>query len=354
MDLADQVAIHEAMEQQTISISKAGIQATLNARTSILAAANPIGGRYDRKKTLRQNISMSAPIMSRFDLFFVIVDECNEQNDYNIARHLLNVHRYREAPVEAEFSAEQIQRYIRYARTIKPEMTAEAGEMLVERYKQLRAGDATGFGSAYRITVRQLESLIRLSEALARLHCDREIKTAYVQEACRLLKSSIIRVEMDNVDLSMPAAAFNAAATALHDSVNNPDLLSEAGAPVDFQLKYDEYLRITNILVYQLRRVEDNSAPSTEDGDDTSDAVLGMRRSELIDWFLEQIEAEIQTESELEVKRGQIGAVVDRLRNVDHVLLSIKPGSMMQVDGGDGAAVVEEDPYLVVHPNYTF
>jgi DNA replication licensing factor MCM6 len=78
MDLRDQVAIHEAMEQQTISIAKAGVRATLNARTSILAAANPIGGRYDRSKSLQQNIQLSAPIMSRFDLFFILVDESNE------------------------------------------------------------------------------------------------------------------------------------------------------------------------------------------------------------------------------------------------------------------------------------
>lgn len=99
MDQRDQVAIHEAMEQQTISITKAGVKATLNARTSILAAANPIGGRYDRSKSLKvreegcvlevcvklqqwlsvqQNINLTAPIMSRFDLFFILVDECNE------------------------------------------------------------------------------------------------------------------------------------------------------------------------------------------------------------------------------------------------------------------------------------
>uniref|UniRef100_A0A1A9ZMY1 DNA helicase n=1 Tax=Glossina pallidipes TaxID=7398 RepID=A0A1A9ZMY1_GLOPL len=92
MDPRGQVAIHEAMEQQTISLAKAGVRATLNARTSILAAANPINGRYDRSKSLQQNIQLFAPIMSRFDLFFVLVDECNEVLDYAIARKIVDLH----------------------------------------------------------------------------------------------------------------------------------------------------------------------------------------------------------------------------------------------------------------------
>lgn len=122
MDVSDQVAIHEAMEQQTISIAKAGIHATLNARTSILAAANPIGGRYDRKRTLRANVAMSAPIMSRFDLFFVVLDECDEKTDLNIAKHIVNVHRFQDEAINPEFSTEALQRYIRYARTFNPKV----------------------------------------------------------------------------------------------------------------------------------------------------------------------------------------------------------------------------------------
>jgi DNA replication licensing factor MCM6 len=122
MDISDQVAIHEAMEQQTISISKAGIQATLNARTSILAAANPIGGRYNRRQTLRANVAMTAPIMSRFDLFFVVLDECNEATDWKLASHIVNVHRKKDEALTPEFTTEQLQRYIRYARTFRPKV----------------------------------------------------------------------------------------------------------------------------------------------------------------------------------------------------------------------------------------
>ena len=184
MDPTDQVAIHEAMEQQQISITKAGIQATLNARASILAAANPIYGRYDRSKTLKANVALSAPILSRFDLFFVVLDECNGSADLAVAKHILNVHRCNEESYEVLFTKEQLQRYIRFARMINPKITPESQKVLIDSYRKLRQGDTMGRSrTAYRITVRQLESMIRLSEALARLHCDDLIKPLYVREA---------------------------------------------------------------------------------------------------------------------------------------------------------------------------
>jgi DNA replication licensing factor MCM6 len=148
MDIADQVAIHEAMEQQTISIAKAGIQATLNARTSILAAANPVGGRYNRKMSLRANVAMSAPIMSRFDLFFVVLDECNETVDLNIARHIVNVHRFKDEAIAPEYSTEALQRYIRYARTFSPKVS---GQCVRPRHQGNRANGVAHARSVGRI-----------------------------------------------------------------------------------------------------------------------------------------------------------------------------------------------------------
>lgn len=226
MDIKDQVAIHEAMEQQTISISKAGIQATLNARTSILAAANPVAGRYDRSRTLKQNLTMSAPIMSRFDLFFVVLDECEETSDYNVARFIISVHRGGASSRSTEYNEGQLQRYIRAARKINPVILPESRTLLVESYKRLRQADSTGGGrTSYRITVRQLESLIRLSEALARMHLDDCIRPQYVREAVRLLRKSIIHVEAEDVELYEEDAEEDSNS---RDRDDNPDVEMEA------------------------------------------------------------------------------------------------------------------------------
>ncbi|BDA47708.1 DNA replication licensing factor MCM6 [Coccomyxa sp. Obi] len=196
MDVKDQVAIHEAMEQQTISIAKAGIQATLNARTAILAAANPIGGRYDRSKPLRYNVGLPPAILSRFDLLHVMIDEPDDILDYRVASHIVAVHQSQDRAFDVPYTMQQVQLYLKYARAHKPELTPSAKHELVESYKRLRTEDAApGSSTSYRITVRQLEALVRLSEALARLRCSEVITPAYVREARRLVKNSIIAVE---------------------------------------------------------------------------------------------------------------------------------------------------------------
>ena len=305
MDIADQVAIHEAMEQQTISIAKAGIQATLNARTSILAAANPVGGRYNRKTTLRSNINMSAPIMSRFDLFFVILDECNEQIDRHLAEHIVGIHQHRDEAVEPEFSTEQLQRYIRFARTFRPEFTDEAKDILVEKYKQLRADDAQGgIGkNSYRITVRQLESMIRLSEAIAKVNCVGDIEPKMVHEAYDLLRQSIISVEHDDVEMfdeediqedgeTLLRAADTAsgrqteADSAMADDGDGAETGDAADGPNKKKrtVTYDKYIKMVNMFV---QRISDDERGS---GD-------GVNGEDLVRWYLEQQEEELEGEA---------------------------------------------------------
>ncbi|KAF9528016.1 MCM2/3/5 family-domain-containing protein [Crepidotus variabilis] len=357
MDLSDQVAIHEAMEQQTISIAKAGIHATLNARTSILAAANPIGGRYDRKKTLRANLMMSAPIMSRFDLFFVVLDECNPETDLNIAKHIVNVHRFRDEAINPEFSTETLQRYIRYARTFNPKMTPEAADILVEKYRTLRQDDATGAGrNSYRITVRQLESMIRLSEAIARANCTSEITPAFVREAYNLLRQSIIHVEHDAIDFdeeelegerrdnprpqeqqddntmttdvepssdaqipvrnapARGAAPAQGSSSRAGSVIPAADPATPVAAPAQPKrrmiITHDKYLELQGMVVLYISDQEQKSGK-------------GVDREELIDWYLEQREDSMQDVEQFEYERELIGKLLKKLVK-DTFLIEIK------------------------------
>lgn len=314
MDIADQVAIHEAMEQQTISIAKAGIQATLNARTSILAAANPVGGRYNRKTTLRANINMSAPIMSRFDLFFVVLDECNEEVDEHLARHIVGIHQLKDEAIEPEFSTEQLQRYIRFARLFQPVFTDGARERLVERYKELRSDDAQGgIGrNSYRITVRQLESLIRLSEGIAKATCVDQVTPEFVDEAFKLLKQSIISVEKDDVEFEEEEAAADGGAADQdgdspmnEDDADAPASASQTPAPARqrTQIKYDDFIKIHNML---LRRVNE----------DQSAAEDGVEEDDLLVWYLEQKEDELESQEDMEAQRSLARKVLKRMVKV--------------------------------------
>lgn len=145
---------------------------------------------------------MSPPIMSRFDLFFVILDECNEVTDFYIARHIINFHRFKEQGIEPDFNTKQLQMYLTYARGLKPQLSPDARDFLVKQYSRMRQADATGVSrSSYRITVRQLESMVRLSEALAKLEGQGEVLIRHAMEAVHLLKTSIVHVEQENISL---------------------------------------------------------------------------------------------------------------------------------------------------------
>ncbi|KAK7092443.1 hypothetical protein V1264_008184 [Littorina saxatilis] len=357
MDPKDQVAIHEAMEQQTISITKAGVKATLNARTSILAAANPVGGRYDRSRSLKQNLSMSAPIMSRFDLFFVLVDECNEVTDYAIARRIVDLHSRLEKSVERVYSVDDISRYILFARQFRPRINKEAQEYMIEEYKHLRQRDCTGAGkSSWRITVRQLESMIRLSESMARMHCQEEVQPKHVKEAFRLLNKSIIRVEQP--DIHLEEEGQEEAEQQMEVDQDTPQRESqpvngereEGGASPTSQpkrslkLSYEEYRQLGNLLVLHMRKKEEDNA-------DESDS--GLRKSDLIGWYLKEIEGEIESEQELLEKKTVVEKVVDRLIHVDNVFIELKQAGLQpQRKRGEETLTRDEDPILVVHPNF--
>ncbi|KAJ8330738.1 minichromosome maintenance protein 5 [Batrachochytrium dendrobatidis] len=197
----DRVAIHEAMEQQTISIAKAGITTVLNSRTSVLAAANPVFGRYDDMKSPGENIDFQTTILSRFDLIFIVRDEHNEERDSIIARHVVGVHMdslQRNAP-EGQFDIQKMRSYIGYCKAkCAARLSKEAAEKLssyfVEMRQKVRLMDAdatiTKIKSAIPITVRQLEAIIRVSESLAKMTLSPVATEMHVDEAIRLFNHS--------------------------------------------------------------------------------------------------------------------------------------------------------------------
>ncbi|KAK9464152.1 MCM2/3/5 family-domain-containing protein [Lipomyces oligophaga] len=196
----DRVAIHEAMEQQTISIAKAGITTILNSRTSVLAAANPIFGRYDDMKTPGENIDFQTTILSRFDMIFIVKDDHNESRDQSIAKHVINIHMNQQAvsteEVSGEIPVEKMRRYISYCRAkCAPRLSPEAAEKLSSHFvgirkQMMQVEQDSNERSSIPITVRQLEAIIRISESLAKLQLSSVAREEHVDEAIRLFLAS--------------------------------------------------------------------------------------------------------------------------------------------------------------------
>merc|ERR1719384_2547389 len=195
----DRVAIHEAMEQQTISIAKAGITTTLNSRCSVLAAANSVFGRWDDTKA-EENIDFMPTILSRFDTIFIVKDEHDESRDMTLAKHVMQVHMNAAADTaaEGELSLAFLKKYIAYCRSrCGPRLEEGAAEKLKNKYVLMRnsnkeleeEGDKR---LAIPITVRQLEAVVRISESLAKMELQPFATDSHVDEAIRIFQVSTL------------------------------------------------------------------------------------------------------------------------------------------------------------------
>ncbi len=192
----DRVAIHEALEQQTVSVAKGGIVATLNARTAVLAAGNPKLGRYEPHLNIGENINLSYPILSRFDLIFILRDTPQPDTDARMSEHILGLHRTRLNPEAAPFPPDFLRKYISYAKRIIPELTPDAVKELHEFYLKMRARSGTP-EVAVAITPRQLEGLVRLAEARARAFLRDKVIVEDAKASIRIMSVSLQDVGVD-------------------------------------------------------------------------------------------------------------------------------------------------------------
>jgi len=195
MSFSARSILHEVMEQQTISMAKAGIICRLNARTSILAAANPIESRYNPRKNVKENIDLPPTLMSRFDLIYLVLDQPNEQLDRKLAKHLISLYYSKENREQLRAEAgdiiphDMMMEYISWSRReIHPKITEPSAALLRKEYCALRDIGRERGRKTITATPRTLESLIRLSEALARLRHSQTVDVKDVQEATRLHK----------------------------------------------------------------------------------------------------------------------------------------------------------------------
>ncbi|MCH7966726.1 MAG: minichromosome maintenance protein MCM, partial [Thaumarchaeota archaeon] len=200
----DRSALHEVMEQQSVSIAKGGIVATLNARTSILAAANPMYGKYDPFKNITENVNLPIPLLTRFDLIFVVRDIPSKEKDEKIARHIIKLHTPQRTDNRSVIDVDLLTKYLSYAKRGTPILTKEAEEKILEYYLQMRNVESE---EMITVTPRQLEGIIRLSTARARLLMKDEVDLEDAERAIFLLQSMLedagVDVNTGKIDLGV-------------------------------------------------------------------------------------------------------------------------------------------------------
>ena len=203
----DRSALHEVMEQQSASIAKGGIVATLNARTSILAAANPMFGKYDIFKNIYENVNLPIPLLTRFDLVFIVRDIPSQEKDRDIAQHIISQHGSSGTDTTSLIDIDILTKYLSYAKRGEPSLTKEAENLIMEFYLKMRNISGDDKENMITITPRQLEGLIRLATARARLLLKNKVEGEDADRAIYLfnemLKNSGTDVNTGKVDIGV-------------------------------------------------------------------------------------------------------------------------------------------------------
>ncbi|HJU58419.1 MAG TPA: minichromosome maintenance protein MCM [Nitrososphaeraceae archaeon] len=200
----DRSALHEVMEQQTCSVAKGGIVATLNARTSILAAANPLYGKYDPFKNITENVNLPIPLLTRFDIIYVIRDLPEKEKDHRIASHILELHRESASTGQYLIDIDLFSKYLAYSKTMEPKLTVEAIDKIRDYYMKMRNVESDGMIT---VTPRQLEGLVRLATARSKLLLKDYVDSDDAERAIYLIQTMLetagVDVNTGRVDLGV-------------------------------------------------------------------------------------------------------------------------------------------------------
>jgi replicative DNA helicase Mcm len=260
MNPQDRSAIHEAMEQQRISVAKAGITAVLQSRCAVLAAANPKFGRFDEHKYLSEQIELSPALLSRFDIIFTMIDRPQAERDRELAEHILKGHQVGElarrresgaittpagdleAPFAPHLTPDFLRKYVAYAKRIYPVMTDEAMAIIEKKYLDIRkTGEAAG--SSVPITPRQLEAIIRLSEAGARLRLSEQVTAEDAERAVRIVEYWMGKVAGEEGRFDIDIIQTGISQSQREQIISIRDIISELAGP-EGVADYEDIVRI--------------------------------------------------------------------------------------------------------------
>ncbi|MEK6987921.1 MAG: minichromosome maintenance protein MCM, partial [Candidatus Thermoplasmatota archaeon] len=260
MNPQDRSAIHEAMEQQRISVAKAGITAVLQSRCAVLAAANPKFGRFDEHKYISEQIDLSPALLSRFDIIFSMIDRPQADRDRELAEHILKGHqvgemmRRRESglttaetqgleePYTPHFNPDFLRKYVAYAKRIYPVMTDETMQIIKKKYLDIRK-TGEGIGSSVPITPRQLEAIIRLSEAGARLRLSETVEADDAEHAVRIVEYWMGKVAGEEGKFDIDIIQTGISQSQREQIISLRDIINELAGP-EGVADYEDIVRV--------------------------------------------------------------------------------------------------------------